>query len=85
VAQTPAQREEIHLTLRAQLISGGSNGQLDVAEVGGDVLPAEELVRQHFAADEDLVGQLAPEHPPVGHALAGLLLRQGIEGGDSHG
>ena len=85
VAQAPAEREEVHLAFRTQFVGRGLDGQLDVAQVGGDVLPPEELVRQHPAAGEHLVGQLAPEHPPVGHALAGLLLRQPVQGGDAHG
>ena len=85
VTQAPAQREEIHLALGAQFVGGGLDGQLDVAEVGGDVLPPEELVRQHPAAVEDLVGQLAPEHPPVGHTLARLLFGQAVQGGDAQG
>ena len=85
VAQSPAEREEIDLALRAQFVGGGLDRQLDVAQVGGDVLPPEELVRQHPPAGEHLVGQLAPEHPPVGHALAGRLLRQAVERGDAQG
>ena len=83
VAQTPAEREEIHLAFRAQFVGRGLDGQLDVAQVGGDVLPSEELVRQHPPPGEHLVGQLAPEHPPVGHALAGRLLGQPVQGGDA--
>jgi hypothetical protein len=85
VTQAPAEREEIDLAFGAQFVGRGLDRQLDVAQVGGDVLPSEELVRQHPPAGEDLVGQLAPEHPPVGDTLAGCLLRQAVQRGDAQG
>ncbi len=85
VPEAPAQGEEIHFARRPEFLHRGVDGQLDVAQVGGDVLPPEQLVRQHPAAGEDLVGQLAPEHPPVGHAFARLLLGQAVEGSDPSG
>ena len=85
VAQAPAEREEIDLAFRAQFVGRGLDRQLHVAQVGGDVLPPEQLVRQHPPAGEHLVGQLASEHPPVGHTLAGRLLRQAVQRGDAQG
>ncbi len=83
--EAPAQREEIHLALRAQFVGRGLDARLHVSQVGGNILTPEELVRQHPAAVEDLVGQLAPEHPPVGHTFARLLFGQAIQGGDAQG
>ena len=85
MAEAPGEREEVDLAFGAQFVRRGLDRQLHVAQVGGDVLPPEELVRQHPPAGEHLVGQLATEHPPVGHALAGRLLRQAVQGGDAQG
>ena len=59
---------------------GAVEGALDVGEIGGDVVAPEELMRQRAPADEDLVGKLATQHPPIGHTLAGALFGQPIEG-----
>ena len=85
VTQAPAEREEIDLAFRAEFVGRGLDRQLHVAQIGGDVLAPEELVRQHPSAGEHLVRELAPEHSPVGHAFAGRLFREAVEGGDPEG
>ena len=62
-----------------------SSAAIDVRQVGGDILPAEELVRQRAAAHEQVVRDLPPEHAPVGDPLAGVRLRQRVEGRDAGG
>ena len=52
--------------LRERHVDGG----VELREVRADVVAPEELVGHGAAAVEELVGQLAPEHHPVGHALA---------------
>jgi hypothetical protein len=55
----------------------------DVREVVRDVVPAEELVGQRAPAGEQFVGDLAPQHAPVGDALARLLFGERVEGRDA--
>ena len=85
VPQAAGQREGIDCPLGSELVDRGIQGQLQVAEISGDVVAPEEGVRKHAPADEDLVGELAPQHAPVGHALAGALLGQGVKGAHPRG
>ena len=53
--------------------------RVQVGQIDGHVVAPKQLARQHATPGEDLVGQLAPQHQVVGHALAGGLLGQRVE------
>ena len=80
VAEAPGQREDIDLAGVAELGQLVVDGAVEGHQVGADVLPPEEVVGERAAAVEQLGRQLAQEHLPVGHALAGVGLGQGVEG-----
>ena len=54
-------------------------------EVGAHVVTTEQLVGHRAPAVEQLVGQLASQHQPVGHALARLGFGQRVEAADTFG
>ena len=56
-----------------------------VLHVGGGVVTPEQIMRERAATDEQLVGNLAPKHPPIGHTLAGTVLSQSVELAYPHG
>ena len=54
-----------------------------IGQIGRDVIAAEQLGRQRAPAPEDLIRQLATQHPEIGQALAGEFLGQRVEGLDA--
>ena len=58
---------------------------VEIGQIRGDVVAAEQRIRQRSPAVEDLVGKLAPQHQIVGDALARHLLGQRVERLDAGG
>ena len=83
VAEAPGQREGIDHSLVAEFENGVVQGPVDVGQEPGHVVAPEQLVGERPPPHEELVGKLAPQHPPVGHPLARLVLGKRVEGGDA--
>jgi len=80
VAEAAREREDVDRSLVAQLLEGDVDGGVELREVVAHVVAAEQLVGHGAAPGEELVGQLAAQHHPVGHALAGGGLGERVEG-----
>ena len=83
VPEPAGEREQVDVARVAQLVERHRDGGVELGQVGGDVLPAEQVGDVRAPVEEQLVGQLAGEHHPVGDALAGLGLGQGVEAADA--
>ena len=83
MTQAPGQSKHVDDSPVAQFIECVIQGPFDIDEILTHVFAAEQLVWQGPPTREDLVGQFAPQHPPVGYSFAGHRFRKGIEGGHS--
>ena len=71
--------ERVERALGSQLGELEIERVVEVAEVGLDVLGAEQVVGDRAHAGEQLVGKLAHEHAVVGEALARVAFGQRVE------
>src|SRR6185503_20781041 len=79
MAEPPGPCEHLERACVAQLSELQLDRPFEVSEVALDLLVAEQVVRERAAAVEELVGQLAEEHPDIGEAFAGLALGDCVE------
>ncbi|MEO8813905.1 MAG: hypothetical protein ABI394_01470 [Mycobacterium sp.] len=66
------QFEHVHRSEVTELGDGFAEGVLEIRQVRRDITLPEQRPRQGAAANEDLIGQFAPQHEVVGDPLAGL-------------
>ena len=85
VSQASRQCEEIDDSCVPQFGHGLIQGAIEVGQIRGDVVTAEQRGRQGAPAVEDLIGKLASEHQVIGNALTGFLLGKPIERFDARG
>ena len=79
VADAAGEAERVDRARVAELGELEIERVIEVAEIGLDVLGAEQVVRHRAHAREQLLGQLAHEHAVVGDALARVALGQRVE------
>jgi hypothetical protein len=85
VAESSGEVEQIDHPFGSQFGHRVFQGAVEVREIRGDVVAAEQRHRQNAPAVEDLIGKLASQHQIVGDALAGLLLGKPVERFDAGG
>ena len=64
---------------RAQLVDRRGKGRTYVGHVVGGIVSPEEVVGKGASTGEQLVGDLAAQHPPVGHTFAGPVLGKAVK------
>ena len=85
LAYSTPESEEVDVALGSELRDGGIEGPVQIDQIPEGAVAAEELVGQGPAADEHLIGQLAPEHQVVSDSLGRVALGQAVEAGDTLG
>ena len=73
------QTEDLRRFSLGEFGNGHFQRTLDIGEVIGDIVAPEEEMGNHASPEKYLIGQFAAQHPPVRHALAGLVLDQSVE------
>ena len=79
MAESAGQVEHVQRARRAQLGGCLLERAIQVGQVTGNVVAAEQRAGQDAPSVEDLVGEFAAQHQIVGDALAGFLFGQPVE------
>ena len=74
VREPTGQHEHLGAALICELALGYVQRARQIGQIGGDVVAPEQHRRQRAAAHEDLIGELAAQHPEIGQPLARHLL-----------
>jgi hypothetical protein len=74
VPEPASEIEEVDGAFGSEFDYGVVERQVEVGEIGSDVVAPKQRIGQRSSAVEDLVGKLAPQHQVIGESLAGDLL-----------
>ena len=79
MAEAPRQREDVNRARSAHLGERDRHRCVELSQIGSHVLATEQLVHDGASTVEQLLGQLAHDHHPVGDSLARVRLGQLVE------